>query len=307
MIKNILENEICGIKFKTPIIAASGTFGYGLEFIRFTNLNNIGGISVKGISLEPTLGNPMPRIAETSSGLLNSIGLENVGVEKFISEKLPILKKFTTNIIVNFWGKSLDEYLKLAEILDTTEGIDMLEMNISCPNIKEGGISFSSSPKSTSDIIKSVRKVVKHRPLIVKLSPNVTDIKEYLKVSEEEGADAVSLINTLIGMSIDLKKLKPTLGNITGGLSGPAIKPIALKMVYDAFLTVKIPIIGIGGIMTGLDAAEFISVGADLVQVGTANFKNPNACVEIAAELEEFMQSKSIDSLDKLKGIAVKK
>ncbi len=302
---NILEKIICGIKFKTPIITASGTFGYGLEFIRFMDLNLLGGISIKGISLEPVEGNPMPRIVETASGLLNAIGLQNVGVKSFIAEKLPILKSFDTNIIVNFWGKSIDEYLKVAEILDDTDGVDMLEMNISCPNIKDGGISFSSTPIATSEIVSKVRKVVRNKPLIVKLSPNVTDIKEYLKVVEVEGADSVSLINTLIGMAIDIHKFKPVLANKTGGLSGPAIKPVALRMVYEAFSTVKIPIIGMGGIMTGNDAAEFILAGADIVQVGTANFTDPSAAINISNELRDYMNSKSFKSIDDFRGKAV--
>ena len=303
--KNILEKVICGIKFKNPIITASGTFGYGLEFIRFIDLNLLGGIAIKGISLEPVEGNPMPRIVETSSGVLNAIGLQNVGVKAFIAEKLPILKSFDTNIIVNFWGKSIDEYLKVAEILDNTDGVDMLEMNISCPNIKDGGISFSSSPIATSEIVSKVRKVIRNKPLIVKLSPNVTDIKEYLKVVEIEGADSVSLINTLIGMAIDIHKFKPVLANKTGGLSGPAIKPVALRMVYEAFSTVKIPIIGMGGIMTGNDAAEFILAGADVVQVGTANFTDPSAAINISNELRDYMNSKLFNSIDEFRGKAV--
>ncbi len=302
---NILEKVICGVKFKNPVITASGTFGYGLEFIRFIDLNLLGGISIKGISLEPVEGNPMPRIVETPSGLLNAIGLQNVGVKTFIAEKLPILKSFDTNIIVNFWGKSIDEYLKVAEILDNTDGVDMLEMNISCPNIKDGGISFSSSPNATIEITHKVRKVIRNKPLIIKLSPNVSDIKEYLKVVEGEGADSVSLINTLIGMAIDIHNFKPVLANKTGGLSGPAIKPIALRMVYEAFNTVKIPIIGMGGIMTGNDAAEFILAGADLVQVGTANFTDPSAAINISNELREYMNSKLFNCIDDFKGKAV--
>lgn len=303
--KNILEKVICGVKFKNPIITASGTFGYGLEFIRFIDLNLLGGISIKGISLEPVEGNPMPRIVETASGVLNAIGLQNVGLKAFIAEKLPILKSYDTNIIVNFWGKSIDEYLKVAETLDNTDGVDMLEMNISCPNIKDGGISFSSSPLATREIVSKVRKVIRNKPLIVKLSPNVGDIKEYLKVVEEEGADSVSLINTLIGMAIDIHKYKPVLANKTGGLSGPAIKPIALRMVYEAFSTVKIPIIGMGGIMTGNDAAEFILAGADMVQVGTANFTDPSAAINISNELRDYMNSKLFNSIDDFRGKAV--
>ena len=253
-----LKTSLCGIEFKNPIIAASGTFGYGLEFKRFTDLNKIGGISVKGISLHETEGNPMPRITETYSGMLNAIGLQNVGVEKFIKEKLPALKSIDTRIIVNFWGKTIDEYIEVAKILDDVERVDMLEMNISCPNIKEGGIFFSSSPEALSQVVSACRKVIKNKPLIVKLSPNVQDIKPFAKACEDNGADAVSAINTLIGMAVDVERMKPVLANITGGLSGPAIKPIALRMVKEVYETVKIPVIGVGGIGSWKDAAEFI-------------------------------------------------
>lgn len=301
-----LKTKLCGVEFKNPIIAASGTFGYGLEFKRFTDLNKIGGISVKGISLHETEGNPMPRLAETYSGMLNAIGLQNVGVEKFIKEKLPALKSIDTRIIVNFWGKTIDEYVEVAKILDEVERVDMLEMNISCPNIKEGGISFSSSPEAVSQVVSACRKVIKNKPLIVKLSPNVQDIKPFAKACEDNGADAVSAINTLIGMAIDVERMKPVLANITGGLSGPAIKPIALRMVKEVYETVKIPVIGVGGIGNWKDAAEFILAGAGAVQIGTANFINANICNETAEGLNEYLERKNINHFSEIIGKAVK-
>ena len=301
-----LKTSLCGIEFKNPIIAASGTFGYGLEFKRFTDLNKIGGISVKGISLHETEGNPMPRITETYSGMLNAIGLQNVGVEKFIKEKLPALKSIDTRIIVNFWGKTIDEYIEVAKILDDVERVDMLEMNISCPNIKEGGIFFSSSPEALSQVVSACRKVIKNKPLIVKLSPNVQDIKPFAKACEDNGADAVSAINTLIGMAVDVERMKPVLANITGGLSGPAIKPIALRMVKEVYETVKIPVIGVGGIGSWKDAAEFILSGASAVQIGTANFINANICNETSDGLNEYLERKNINHFSEIIGKAVK-
>ncbi len=301
-----LKTKLCGLEFKNPIIAASGTFGYGLEFKRFTDLNKIGGISVKGISLHETEGNPMPRLAETYSGMLNAIGLQNVGVEKFIKEKLPALKSIDTRIIVNFWGKTIDEYVEVAKILDEVERVDMLEMNISCPNIKEGGISFSSSPEAVSQVVSACRKVIKNKPLIVKLSPNVQDIKPFAKACEDNGADAVSAINTLIGMAIDVERMKPVLANITGGLSGPAIKPIALRIVKEVYETVKIPVIGVGGIGNWKDAAEFILAGAGAVQIGTANFINANICNETAEGLNEYLERKNVNHFSEIIGKAVK-
>lgn len=302
---NRLKTKICGVEFENPIIAASGTFGYGLEFKDFTDIEKIGGISVKGISLHESYGNAMPRIVETYSGLLNAIGLQNVGVERFINEKLPALKNFNTRIIVNFWGKTEDEYIEVARILDSIDEVDMLEMNISCPNVKDGGISFSSSPQAVKNIVLSCKKVINNKPLVVKLSPNVQDIKPFAKACEESGADAISAINTLIGMAIDIEKMKPVLANVTGGLSGPAIKPIALRMVKEVYETVKIPVIGIGGICRWQDAAEFILAGASAVQVGTANFVYPNACNEIASGLNEYLERKNIDNFSKIVGRAL--
>lgn len=298
---NKLKTKICGVEFNNPIIAASGTFGYGIEYSRHIDLNKIGGISVKGISLKETFGNKMPRIAETYAGMLNAIGLQNVGVEKFLSDKLPFLKRFDTRVIVNFWGKTIDEYIEVASILDKSN-VDMLEMNISCPNVKEGGISFSSSPEATSEIVKAVRKVITSKPLIVKLSPNVTDIKPYAIACEKEGADGLSVINTLLGMAIDIETMKPKLSNITGGLSGPAIKPVAIRMVHEVSKVVSIPIMGIGGITNWQDAAEFFLAGANAIQVGTANFMDPNTCVKIADGLSNYLDRKNIENISQLTG-----
>ena len=301
-----LKTNICGVEFKNPVIAASGTFGYGLEFKRFTDISKIGGISIKGISLHETEGNPMPRIAETYSGMLNAIGLQNVGVEKFIKEKLPALKSLDTRLIVNFWGKTVEEYVEVAKILNDVERVDMLEMNISCPNIKEGGISFASSPEAVSQVVAACKKVIKNKPLIVKLSPNVQDIKPFAKACEESGADALSAINTLIGMAIDVERMKPVLANVTGGLSGPAIKPVALRMVKEVYEAVKIPVIGIGGIGNWKDAAEFILAGASAIQIGTANFVNANVCSETAEGLNEYLERKNINHFSEIIGKAVK-
>ncbi|MDR0454675.1 MAG: dihydroorotate dehydrogenase [Deferribacteraceae bacterium] len=296
-----LETEICGVLFKNPVIGASGTAGYGLEYIPLLDLNRIGGISVKGISLEETAGNPMPRVRETASGMLNAIGLQNIGVTAFIKDKLPYLRKYNIRIIVNFWGKSADEYVKVASILDNAD-IDMLEMNISCPNVKEGGISFSSDPEKTREVVGAVRKAVRNKPLIVKLSPNVTDIKIYARVCEAEGADALSAINTVTGMAINVHTHKPWLANVTGGLSGPAIKPVAVKSVFDIYRSVKIPVIGIGGIMNYEDVLEFYLAGASAVQVGTANFRDSETMITIIGGLEKYCSDNNIAALSELTG-----
>ncbi|MDK2791847.1 MAG: dihydroorotate dehydrogenase catalytic subunit [Deferribacteres bacterium] len=301
MSKSPLSINLCGIEFKNPIITASGTFGYGIEYSRFIDINKLGGISVKGISLKETSGNKMPRIMETNAGMLNAIGLQNVGVEKFIKEKLPILKKYDTKIIVNFWGKSVEEYVEVAKILDN-ENVDMLEMNISCPNIKEGGIAFGTDPKMTYTVVYETKKAIKNKPLIVKLSPNVTDIKIFGKMAQEAGADAISAINTLLGMAINIETKKPYISNITGGLSGPAIKPVAIRMVYELFKTVDIPIIGIGGIMNYKDVIEFYLAGAKAVQIGTANFVNPEISLKIIDDLEKYMADKNIENITDLTG-----
>jgi dihydroorotate dehydrogenase (NAD+) catalytic subunit len=301
MKKDRLKVNICGVEFKNPIITASGTFGYGIEYADHIDLNRLGGIAVKGISLNEVKGNLMPRIMETSAGMLNAIGLQNVGVEKFIKEKLPLLRKYDTKIVVNFWGKTLDEYVAVAKILDN-EDVDMLEMNISCPNIKEGGIAFGTDSKMTYDVVYNCKKVVKNKPLIVKLSPNVTNIREFGKIAEEAGADGISAINTLLGMAININTKKPFLSNVTGGLSGPAIKPVAIRMVYELYKTIKIPIIGIGGIMNYKDVVEFYLAGASAVQVGTANFVDPEIPIRIIEKLESYLTENDIINISDLTG-----
>lgn len=296
-----LKTTFCGIEFKNPVITASGTFGYGLEYARHVDISKLGGISVKGISLNETTGNPMPRIMETTSGMLNAIGLQNVGVERFLKEKLPALRKYDTKIIVNFWGKTLDEYVEVAKILDESD-IDMLEMNISCPNIKEGGIAFGTDPKMTFEVTHQVKKAIKNKPLMVKLSPNVTNIRVFAKACEEGGADAISAINTLLGMSVNIHTRKPHISNVTGGLSGPAIKPVAIRMVHETFNTVKIPVMGIGGIMNWQDVVEFGLVGASAVQVGTANFVDPQIPVNIVDELDNYLESNNISNFSEMVG-----
>jgi dihydroorotate dehydrogenase (NAD+) catalytic subunit len=269
-------------------MAASGTFGYGAEYSEFVNLNNIGAVVVKGLSLKPMAGNPPPRIYETPCGMLNSIGLQNIGVEVFIKEKLSYLKQFDTKIIVNFFGDSIKEYVKTAERLSSVNGIHALEMNISCPNKQAGWSIFGTDPKVTFKVVSAVRKIT-DLTLIVKLSPNVTDIGLMAKAAEDAGADAVSLINTLTGMAINAKTRQPRLANIIGGLSGPAIKPIALRMVWECHKAVRIPIIGIGGIISAEDAIEFMLAGASAVAVGTANFVNPKAAQDIIDDMKLFM------------------
>jgi dihydroorotate dehydrogenase (NAD+) catalytic subunit len=295
-----LEVDLNGLTLKNPVIAASGTFGYGLEFTPFLDLNRLGGFSTKGLSLQPKMGNPVPRMIETASGMLNAIGLENIGLDKFIEEKLPKLNDFNTRLIVNFFGNTIEEYVEMAEALSKLERVDVLEMNISCPNVKEGGVSFSSNPEIVHRVVSAVRGATM-KFLIVKLSPNVTDITEIAKSAEDAGADALSLINTQIGMTMNLKTRKPFLANTTGGLSGPAIKPIALGMVYNTAKVVKIPIIGLGGITTAEDALEFLMAGASAIQVGTANFIDPTATIKIIEGLTDWCLENGIKSLSELK------
>ncbi len=296
-----LSTSVAGIKLKNPILGASGCFGYGFTYDRFYELETLGGFCTKGLSIEPKVGNEPPRICETASGMLNAIGLQNIGVAKFLSQKLPKLKNKKCAVVVNFFGSSVEQYAKCAELLDGNEGISALEMNISCPNVKEGGIQFGVDPASTAKVVKAVRHVTK-LPLIVKLSPNVTDITQFAKVCEEEGADAISLINTLVGMAIDIRKRKPVLANITGGLSGPAIKPVALRMVYECHKAVKIPIIGIGGIASAEDVVEFILAGASAVQIGTMNFVEPEICSKLVSDLETLLPELGTDKLTDLVG-----
>ena len=285
-----------GLLLKNPVMTASGTFGYGSEYNEFVDLNHLGGIVVKGLSLKPSKGNPPPRIVETPSGMLNAIGLENVGIDAFISEKLPFLKQFQTPVITNIYGRDMDEYAALALRVEETEGIAGVEVNISCPNVKLGGIAFGADPDSAHRVVQAVRnQTTKH--VMVKLSPNVTDIVEIASGVEDAGADSLSLINTLTGMAVDIDTCRPKLANITGGLSGPAIKPIALRMVWQVAQKVSIPVIGVGGIMTTQDALEFLMVGATAVQVGTANFVNPRATTDIIDGIEAFLVARNIEKI----------
>lgn len=289
-----LEIEIAGIKMKNPVIAASGTFGYGEEAGAFINLDKLGAIVTKTITLEPRDGNPPPRVAETPSGMLNSIGLQNKGIKDFIENRLPFLSKFKTPVIANIAGDTAKEYVELARLLNKEPGVKGLELNISCPNVKKGGIHFGVDPNSSADLVKSVRRSTS-LPVFVKLTPNVTDIAVIAKAAENAGADAVSLINTLLGMSIDIESRKSRLGTPTGGLSGPAIKPIAVRMVWEVAQAVKIPILGIGGIMTGEDAIEFFLAGASAVQIGTANFVDTQAPIRIIEEIENYLSKHNIE------------
>ena len=296
-----LEVNIGGLKLKNPVMTASGTFGYGEEYGEFVDLNRLGAVVVKGLSLKPKEGNPPPRVVETASGMLNAIGLQNIGIERFIGEKLPFLRRFDTAVIVNFFGDSVDEYAEAAERLSATEGIHGLEMNISCPNKQAGWCIFGTDPKVTAQVVGAVRKKTA-LPLIVKLSPNVTDISLMAKVAMDAGADAVSLINTVTGMAIDIKTRRPRLANITGGLSGPAVKPIAVRMVYEVSRSLKIPIIGMGGIMNAADAIEFLIAGASAVAVGTANFVNPRATTEIIDGIIDYMEKEGIGDIGSITG-----
>ena len=299
-----LEVEIAGIKLKNPVMTASGTFGYGEEFSPFIDLNKLGAMVLKGITLKLKMGNPPPRIIETPSGMLNSIGLQNVGVEMLIKEKLPYLKKFNTPVIINISGDTIEEYLELARRLGEVSeemGIAGLEVNISCPNVKKGGMVWGTDAKATYRIISNIRKATS-LPLIVKLTPNVTDIKTIAQAAEEAGADALSLINTLVGMAVDIDSRKPKLANVSGGLSGPAVKPVALWLVRQVFQTVNIPVIGIGGIIKVEDALEFIIAGARAIEIGTANFVNPRVTIEIIEGIEKYLTENNIKDINELVG-----
>ncbi|MFO7714394.1 dihydroorotate dehydrogenase [Desulfosarcina sp.] len=296
-----LTVDIGGLKLLNPVMTASGTFGYAREYASYLDLNRLGGIIVKGLSLEPAKGNPPPRIVETDCGMLNAIGLENVGIDAFIVDKLPFLRTLCPPTIVNIYGKTVEEYARLAERIEPLDAVKGLEVNISCPNVKEGGVAFGSDPQLAREVVQAVReKTTKH--LMVKLSPNVTDIALMARVAEDAGADALSLINTITGMAVDLATRRSKLANITGGLSGPAIKPVALRMVWQAAQVVKIPIVGVGGIMTATDALEFMLVGATAVQVGTANFVNPGAAMEIIDGMQKWLQEQGIEDVKQLIG-----
>jgi len=293
------DNNLCvnigGIGLKNPVMTASGTFGYGVD------LEWLGGIIVKGLSLLPASGNTPPRIVETACGMLNAIGLENIGIEAFVNEKLTFLNQFKTPVFVNIYGKTIEEYVDLASQIDSVEGIDGIEVNISCPNVKAGGVAFGVDPAAAKTVVHGVRQKTS-KPLMVKLSPNVSDIVMIAKSVEDAGADSISLINTITGMLIDIEKRKPRLGNITGGLSGPAIKPIALRMVWQVAREVSIPVIGIGGIMNAEDALEFLIAGASAIQVGTANFVNPKVTIEIIDGIVAFLERQNIGQVTELIG-----
>jgi dihydroorotate dehydrogenase (NAD+) catalytic subunit len=293
--------NIGGIPLKNPVIAASGTFGYGLEFSPLLDLNELGGIVVKGLSLKPFPGNPPPRIMETTGGMLNSIGLQNIGVNSFIKEKLPLLRNYDVAIFVNIFGHTIEEYVRIARRLSEAEGIAGLEVNISCPNIKKGGMSFGKEPKQAGLLTKRIRKATS-LPLMIKLTPQASDIADVAKRVEGEGADSISLVNTFLGMAIDVDTATPLLSTITGGLSGPAIKPIALRMVWEVAQKVSIPVVGLGGIASYHDALEFMIAGAQAVQVGTANFINPTMCREIIHGIKEYLKAKHIDDIKQLIG-----
>ena len=300
--KNLdLKINIAGVEFKNPITTGSGTFGSGREFGEFVDLNQLGAVTVKGVASTPWKGNPSPRIAETYGGMLNSVGLQNPGVDEFIKNDIPFLRGYDTKIIVNIAGKTISEYCEVAERLSDAD-IDLIELNISCPNVKEGGVAFGTDPKMAEKVTREVKKHSKH-PLIVKLSPNVTDITEIAKAAVKGGADSLSLINTLLGIAVDIHRRKPVLANTVGGFSGPAIKPVALRMVYQVAKAVDIPLIGMGGIATGEDAIEFIMAGATGIAVGTANFRNPKATVDVLDGIKEYMNQYGIKSLDEIRGI----
>jgi dihydroorotate dehydrogenase (NAD+) catalytic subunit len=301
--------DLGGLHLKNRVLAASGTFGYGDECLDLVEPGLLGGVITKSLSLKPREGNPPPRIAETTSGMLNSIGLANIGVDRFIGEKLPFLQTLDTAVIANIAASTVDEYCAVLERLDAEEGIDAYEINISCPNVKEGGLSFGTNREATREITSRLRPLTK-KPLIIKLTPNVTHISEFARAAESAGADALSVINTVVGMAVDIKTRKPKLSTVTGGLSGPAIKPIALAKVYEVAQAVKIPILGVGGIMTAEDAIEFLLVGASAVQVGTANYIDPSAGVKIAKGIAEYCEENRIEDVGSLvgamkKGVAV--
>ena len=293
--------NIAGVEFKNPVTVASGTFGSGAEYGDFVDLNRLGAVTTKGVANVPWEGNPTPRIAETYGGMLNAVGLQNPGYELFAKRDIPYLQKFDTNIIVNVCGRTTEDYIDVVEKLGH-EDVDLLEINISCPNVKHGGIAFGQDPKAVEAITKEVKKVAK-QPVIMKLSPNVTDITEMAKAAEAGGADALSLINTITGMQIDVEKQKFVLANKTGGMSGPAIKPVAVRMVYQVANAVKVPIIGMGGITNAKDAMEFILAGATAVSVGTANFNNPNTTIEVIEGIEDYMRRHNVEDINELIGL----
>ena len=302
---NRLQTKFLGVDFKNPIVTSSGCFGFGLEYRDYFDPNVLGGIVVKGLTMEPRDGNYGTRIAETPGGMLNCVGLENPGIDFFETHILKDMKEagITTNIIANINGKTVEEYIEIAKRVEKIKEVDIIELNISCPNVKDGGMAFGANPEVAGRVTREVRKVTT-KPLVVKLSPNVTDIAYIAKVVEENGTDAVSLINTLLGMAIDLKTKKPLLGNTFGGFSGPAVKPVALRMVYQVYKAVNIPIVGMGGISSTEDALEFIMAGASMVSLGTGIFFNPVLPVEVAEGLQKYCEENNIENINELVGIA---
>ena len=293
--------SIAGVTLKNPVMTASGTFGSGMEYSEFFDLSKLGAVVTKGVADVPWAGNPTPRVCETASGMLNAIGLQNPGIDVFCERDLPFLRKYDTNIIVNVCGHSEEEYLRVVDRLAEEEGVALLEINISCPNVKQGGIAFGTDPRAVEEITRAVKSRAK-QPIIMKLSPNVTDIKVMARAAEAGGADAISLINTLTGMKIDIERGRFALANRTGGLSGPAIRPVAIRMVYEASGAVSIPVIGMGGITCADDAIEFMMAGASAVSVGTANFRNPTVTVEIADGIRDFLVRKNISDVGEIVG-----
>ncbi len=297
-----LTVSLAGIELKNPVIAASGTFGYGIEFEDVVHLDRLGGFAVKGLSREPIIGNPPPRLYETAAGMLNAIGLQNIGARAFIEEKLPKLRQIkNTVVIANVFGYTRDDYEHTIQILNEGEGIAAYELNVSCPNTQHGGIQFGSDPRSLDEVVTTAKRF-SQRPLIVKLSPNVTSIGQMAHIAQEAGADAISLVNTFVAMAVDIKTRKPRIANVTAGLSGPAIKPIAVRMVYEASKSVQIPVIGMGGVSTAADVIEFMLAGATAVQVGTANYWDPRATEKIANELERWCKEHEVSRIAELTG-----
>jgi len=296
-----LRITLCGLELQNPVIAASGTYGYGIEFEKVADLNAIGGIVVKGLSREPITGNPPPRLWETEAGMINSIGLQNIGARAFVREKLPALRGLKTAIFANVFGYTPGDYAEVVRILEDADGIAGYELNVSCPNTQHGGIYFSSDPSLLNEVVTLVRPLA-HRPLIVKLSPNVARIEPLAQAAEQAGADAISLVNTFVSLAIDARSRRPRIGAGFGGLSGPAIKPIALRLVYEAAKAVRIPVIGLGGIRSGEDAAEFLVAGASAVEVGTVNFWDPAAPCRIARELDDYLKKEKLNNVKELVG-----
>ena len=296
-----LATTLCGIPLRNPVLAASGTFGYGVEFAAQVDLDQLGGLVVKGLSRQPMAGNPPPRIWESAAGMINSIGLQNIGVRAFVSEKLPALRRFRPAVFANVFGYAVEDYVEVVRVLEDAEGLAGYELNVSCPNTKKGGMFFSSDPGLLAEVVQAVRAVAR-RPLIVKLSPNVARIQPLARAAEDAGADAVSLINTFLALAIDARSRRPRLGAGFGGLSGPAIKPVALRLVWEAAQAVKIPVVGMGGIAGGEDAAEFLIAGASAVQVGTATFWDPQAPLRVARELDRFLAEQKIANVREIIG-----